>query len=50
MDNRISSEEGATDALKVELQRAFATPDDDYVFVTAEDVIARNAPNELSRP
>ena len=28
--------------LKAELQRAFATPENDYVYVTAEDVIARN--------
>lgn len=28
--------------LKAELQRAFATPDSEYVYVTAEEVIARN--------
>ncbi|WP_213980332.1 addiction module antitoxin [Sphingomonas sp. dw_22] len=30
------------EALKAELQRAFATPDDQYVEVTADEVIARN--------
>lgn len=30
------------DKLKAELQRAFATPDDQYVFVDADEVIARN--------
>lgn len=29
-------------ALKAELQRAFATPDSDYVEVSAEEVIERN--------
>lgn len=28
--------------LKAELQRAFATPDDQFVYVDAEEVIARN--------
>lgn len=32
------------DELKAELTRAFATPDQEYVYVTAEDVIARNNP------
>jgi antitoxin ParD1/3/4 len=35
-------ETGRFESLKAELQRAFATPDDQYVTVTAEDVIARN--------
>ncbi len=30
------------EALKAELQRAFASPEEDAVYVTAEDVIARN--------
>lgn len=28
--------------LKAELQRAFSTPDDQFVYVNAEEVIARN--------
>ena len=35
-------EEERFQTLKAELQRAFATPDDQYVTVTADDVIARN--------
>lgn len=34
-------EREAFEALKSELQRGFATPDEEYVVVTAEDVIAR---------
>lgn len=30
------------DTLKAELQRAFATPDEEYVEVTADEVIQRN--------
>lgn len=30
------------ETLKAELQRAFATPDEDYVEVTADQVIKRN--------
>jgi antitoxin ParD1/3/4 len=30
------------ETLKAELQRAFATPDEDYVEVTADQVIERN--------
>ncbi|WP_333572771.1 ribbon-helix-helix domain-containing protein [Sphingomonas sp.] len=30
------------ETLKAELQRAFATPDEDYVEVTADEVIQRN--------
>jgi antitoxin ParD1/3/4 len=30
------------ETLKAELQRAFATPDEDYVEVTADEVITRN--------
>lgn len=37
---RIEAEKFAK--LKAELQRAFATPESDYVQVSAEDVIARN--------
>lgn len=29
-------------AVKAELQRAFATPDEDYVYCTADEVIERN--------
>lgn len=35
-------EQEAFDILKAELQRAFAQPLENYVTVTAEDVIARN--------
>lgn len=35
-------EQGKFEALKAELQRAFATPDDQYVEISAEEVIARN--------
>lgn len=35
-------EQEAFETLKAELQRAFATPIEDYVTVSAEEVIARN--------
>jgi antitoxin ParD1/3/4 len=35
-------ERDAFEAVKAELQRAFATPEEDYVYVTADEVIARN--------
>ncbi|MEO5937966.1 MAG: addiction module antitoxin [Sphingomonas sp.] len=34
-------EQGKFETLKAELQRAFATPEDQYVVVTAKDVIGR---------
>ncbi len=37
---RVEAERFAT--LKAELQRSFATPDSEYVYVTAEEVITRN--------
>ncbi|MFN6935610.1 MAG: type II toxin-antitoxin system ParD family antitoxin [Tsuneonella sp.] len=37
---RVEAEQFAT--LKAELQRAFATPDDQYIEVSADDIIARN--------
>ncbi|WP_066722258.1 ribbon-helix-helix domain-containing protein [Sphingomonas pituitosa] len=37
------------DTLKAELQRAFATPDGDYVYVTAEDVLERNRARRAQR-
>lgn len=37
---RVEAEQFAT--LKAELKRAFATPDDRYVEVSANDIIARN--------
>jgi antitoxin ParD1/3/4 len=36
------TEQEAFERLRVELQRAFATPDSEYVEVTAAEVIARN--------
>jgi antitoxin ParD1/3/4 len=35
-------ERDAFEAVKAELQRAFATPEEDYVYVTADEVVARN--------
>ncbi|MBO9712717.1 addiction module antitoxin [Sphingomonas sp.] len=34
-------EREAFNTLKAELQRGFATPDEEYVYISAEDVIAR---------
>ena len=40
--DREHAEREAFEALKAELQRAFATPDDQYVEITADEVIERN--------
>lgn len=37
------------DTLKAELQRAFATPDEEYVEVTADEVIRRNRLRRVQR-
>lgn len=37
------------ETLKAELQRAFATPDEDYVEVTAEAVLERNRARRAQR-
>lgn len=37
------------ETLKAELQRAFATPDEDYVEVTADEVIQRNRARRAHR-
>lgn len=37
------------ETLKAELQRAFATPDEDYVEVTADEVIQRNRARRAQR-
>ncbi len=45
--DKARADEVAFERLKAELQAAFATPDDQYVTVSFEDVIARN---RLRRP
>ncbi len=37
------------ETLKAELQRAFATPDEEYVEVTADEVIQRNRARRATR-
>ena len=37
------------ETLKAELQRAFSTPDEDYVEVTADEVIQRNRARRAQR-
>ncbi len=37
------------ETLKAELQRAFATPDEDYVYVTADEVLERNRARRAAR-
>jgi hypothetical protein len=44
-----SSNEEAFERLKIELHRAFSTPDSDYVEVTAGQVIARNKERRLAK-